>query len=71
MISQVIYSVTSRSSFEDVPALISQLQQHFDEIYTPIVLVGNKSDLVRERKVSYVEGLRLAQELKLPFLETR
>lgn len=36
----------------------------------PIVLVGNKTDLHRERKISTEEGKRLAEKWKAAFVET-
>ena len=36
----------------------------------PIVLVGNKSDLHNERRVTVEEGKELAKQMKAFFLET-
>lgn len=36
----------------------------------PIVLVGNKTDLHLERKISTEEGKRLAEKWKAAFVET-
>lgn len=36
---------------------------------TPIILVGNKKDLARERAVSYEDGKHLADEMKAKFVE--
>jgi len=35
----------------------------------PIVIVGNKSDLVEQRKVNKADAEQLAKELKCPFFE--
>ncbi|CAB1320892.1 unnamed protein product [Coregonus sp. 'balchen'] len=37
---------------------------------TPVVLVGNKSDLTHLRQVSVEEGKELAREFQCPFFET-
>ena len=36
----------------------------------PIILVGNKSDLQSDRRVSHEQGKKLAEEMKAVFLET-
>ena len=48
----LIYSVTSRQSFEEILILQQQIQQANDKDHFPIILVGNKCDLERERIVS-------------------
>jgi GTPase SAR1 family protein len=42
---------------------------HFDDFSTPVVIVGNKTDLHRERVVSTEEGKRLADSWKASFFE--
>lgn len=34
------------------------------------ILVGNKSDLEENRKVSFEDGMELAKHFEIPFLET-
>ena len=36
----------------------------------PIILVGNKTDLQSDRRVSQEQGKRLAEEMKAVFIET-
>ena len=36
----------------------------------PIILVGNKTDLQSDRRVSQEQGKRLAEEIKAVFIET-
>ncbi len=36
----------------------------------PIILIGNKSDLKSERKISYEEALSLATKWNIPYIET-
>ena len=68
---QIVYSITDRASFAQVPTLIDKLFRQFDGLYTPIVLVGNKCDLATQRKVSFAEGMMLAKKHTIPFIETR
>ena len=66
----LVYSVTSRTSFEELMTFYQQIQRVKDADYVPVVVVGNKSDLEDERQVSYEEGMYLAKQMNAPFLET-
>lgn len=66
----ICYSITDRRSFHEVrefKQLIYRVRRTAD---TPVVLVGNKSDLRQLRQVSREEGLALAREFGCPFFET-
>ncbi|XP_077112855.1 GTP-binding protein Rit1 isoform X4 [Ranitomeya variabilis] len=66
----ICYSITDRRSFHEVrefKQLIYRVRRTDD---TPVVLVGNKSDLSRLRQVSKDEGISLAREFSCPFFET-
>lgn len=54
----IVYSVTDKSSFEKASELRIQLRRARQSENIPIILVGNKSDLVRSREVS-VDGKRV------------
>ena len=67
----VMYSVTSRASFE----LVTKFQQKIfmvkdEEEYFPMVIVGNKCDLDDQREVTKDEGEELAKTIRCPFFET-
>ncbi len=47
----VVYSVTDKSSFLNAFDLLKTIRSNENENY-PIILVGNKSDLVRKRSIS-------------------
>lgn len=51
----IVYSVTDKVSFEKASELRIQLRRARQTEDIPIILVGNKSDLVRSREVS-VDG---------------
>lgn len=58
----VAYSITSQQSFQDIRSMREQILRvkgGSDRI--PILLVGNKVDLIHQREVSTVEGMALAQ----------
>uniref|UniRef100_A0A7N5JBW7 small monomeric GTPase n=1 Tax=Ailuropoda melanoleuca TaxID=9646 RepID=A0A7N5JBW7_AILME len=66
----ICYSITDRRSFHEVrefKQLIYRVRRTDD---TPVVLVGNKSDLKQLRQVTKEEGLALSREFSCPFFET-
>lgn len=66
----LVYSVTSRTSFEELMTYYQQILRVKDADYVPIFVVGNKSDLEEGRQVSYEEGANLAKHFNANFLET-
>jgi small GTP-binding protein len=48
----LVYSITSRQSFEEIMTYQQQILRVKDKDYFPIIVVGNKCDLERERVVS-------------------
>eukprot|EP01136_Pigoraptor_vietnamica_P040013 Opistho-1_new@909 len=66
----LVYSVTSRTSFEMVKIIREKLLNMTGTNSVPIVLVGNKTDLHLERVVSYEDGKALAAEWGCQFLES-
>lgn len=48
----LVYSITSRSSFEEITSFQQQILRVKDKDYFPIIVVGNKCDLETERQVS-------------------
>jgi len=68
----ILYSVTDRSSFEEVETFRTQILQVKEcdgSAAPPIVLVGNKCDLEDDRKVPTQEGQHLAQQWRCDFYE--
>ena len=54
----LVYSITSRQSFEEIVTFQQQILRVKDKDYFPIIVVGNKCDLEHERQVS-TEGMSL------------
>jgi GTPase KRas protein len=52
----LVYSITSRASFEEVMAYQKTILRVKDKDFFPMILVGNKCDLGHERQVS-IKGL--------------
>ncbi|KAI4272843.1 MAG: hypothetical protein LQ337_005032 [Flavoplaca oasis] len=48
----LVYSITSRQSFEEIMTFQQQILRVKDRDYFPIIIVGNKCDLDGERQVS-------------------
>ncbi|KAM3829234.1 GTP-binding protein RAD [Vipera latastei] len=66
----IVYSVTDKVSFEKASELRIQLRRARQSEDIPIILVGNKSDLVRSREVSVDEGRACAVVFDCKFIET-
>jgi len=66
----LVYSITSRQSFEEIMTFQQQILRVKDKDYFPIILVGNKCDLESERQVTRQEGDSLARSFGCHFIET-
>ncbi|MCJ1275832.1 Ras GTPase [Puttea exsequens] len=66
----LVYSITSRQSFEEILTFQQQILRVKDKDYFPIIIVGNKCDLGSEREVSLQEGENLARQFGCAFIET-
>ncbi|KAK8079537.1 hypothetical protein PG997_007355 [Apiospora hydei] len=66
----LVYSITSRQSFEEITTFQQQILRVKDKDYFPMVVVGNKCDLESEREVSRQEGEQLAKNFNCSFIET-
>lgn len=65
----LVYSIASRSSFEEIIAFHQQILRVKDRDQFPMVIIGNKCDLDRERQVSEEEGQAIARQFGCPFME--
>jgi len=66
----LVYSIISKSSFEEVRLLYDKILRTKDTDKVPLVLVGNKCDLATGRDVETSEGEDLARSWDCPFYET-
>lgn len=66
----LVYSITSRPTFDEVSILFDKIHRTKDADKVPIVLVGNKCDLKEDRQVEYTEGAELAKSFQCAFFET-
>ncbi|XP_037532247.1 GTP-binding protein GEM [Nematolebias whitei] len=66
----LLYSITDRASFLRAAELRISLRRLRPARHTPIILVGNKCDLVRRREVSTSEARACAAVFDCKFIET-
>eukprot|EP01129_Flabellula_baltica_P012476 TRINITY_DN5643_c0_g1_i1.p1 TRINITY_DN5643_c0_g1~~TRINITY_DN5643_c0_g1_i1.p1 ORF type:complete len:240 (-),score=39.77 TRINITY_DN5643_c0_g1_i1:100-744(-) len=65
----LVYSITSRKSIEDLVGIRESILTHKNSDNVPMVLVGNKSDLVKKREIENAEGKEYAAQFGCPFTE--
>ena len=65
----LVYSITSRQSFEEIMTFQQQILRVKDKDYFPIIVVGNKGDLDSERQVSR-QGASMAPRFIVPRWQT-
>jgi GTPase KRas protein len=66
----LVYSVTSRASFDELREFHKQILRVKDRDTFPMILVANKCDLAADRSVSVEEGRALARDLQCRYVET-
>ncbi|THU83007.1 ras protein [Dendrothele bispora CBS 962.96] len=66
----LVYSIASRSTFEWLETLRHSIERTLGNGNFIMMVVGNKSDMVSERKVSTEEGAELARQFGCEFIET-
>lgn len=65
----VVYDITDKNSFDSLDNWVSEVSSIANKRII-IIIIGNKSDLEKERKVSKEEGKKKANSLHAAFLET-
>jgi GTPase KRas len=65
----LVYSITSRQSFEEISTFQQQILRTKDKDYFPMIVVGNHCDREDERQVSKQEGAALARGFDCRFVE--
>lgn len=66
----MVYSVTDLHSYENIKNFYTQILRVKDKDAYPMLLVANKIDLVRQRRVTEKDGRALAANLRVPYVET-
>ncbi|CAJ0642412.1 11384_t:CDS:2, partial [Entrophospora sp. SA101] len=66
----LVYSISSRSTFEQVEKFKDQIIRVKGSNKIPLILIGNKCDKHTEREVSREEGINMAKRLGCEFFES-
>ena len=64
----LVFSLIDKKSFDSVENWINQIKEEASESIL-IILVGNKSDLIEKRVISYEEAEKLAKEFNINYFE--
>ena len=64
----IVYDISNTESFDKLDYWIEQIKTNAQE-YVKMILFGNKSDIIEERKVSKEEGEQYAKNNKIKFFE--
>ncbi|MFW9937759.1 MAG: GTP-binding protein [Candidatus Thorarchaeota archaeon] len=59
----IVFDLTNKDSFKNVTYWHNELKEFLENKDLPIIIIGNKTDVVDKRMVSYEEGIQLAKEL--------
>ncbi|XP_059165063.1 ras-related protein M-Ras-like [Physella acuta] len=66
----LVYSVTDRQSFENISNFHTQILRVKDRDTFPMIIAANKVDLLHQRLVTEEQGLHLAANLRVTYIET-
>lgn len=66
----MVFSIMDKNSFEEIDGFYKQILRVKDRDEFPMILVGNKSDLKADRKVTEAEATKKAQSLKVEYVES-
>ncbi|XP_006831996.1 PREDICTED: ras-like protein family member 11A [Chrysochloris asiatica] len=65
----LVYSITDSDSYQSIRPLYQHIRKVHPDPKAPVIIVGNKGDLLHARQVQTHDGIQLASELGSPFLE--
>jgi len=68
----IVFDVTNEDSFDQARSYYNEIKQYNQEhgIDVPVLLVGNKIDLFRERVINKLTATRFCEEVGIPYIET-
>ena len=65
----MVYDITDLESFQNLNSWLIEIEKNASKnVYK--ILIGNKSDLESERKVTYEQGAEFAAQYGMKFIET-
>ena len=65
----MVYDITDADSFSNLNTWLIEIEKNASK-YVYKILIGNKSDLESERKVTYQQGQDFANQYGMKFIET-
>ena len=65
----LIYAINNKKTFENIENWLNEIENKKKKNNIPLVLIGNKIDLEKEREVSFQEGEKLALKYGMQFYE--
>ncbi|KAM9189739.1 ras-like protein family member 11A [Dugong dugon] len=65
----LVYSITDYNSYQSIRPLYQHIRKVHPDSRAPVIIVGNKGDLLHARQVQTRDGIQLANELGSLFLE--
>ena len=65
----LVYDITKEKSFENIEKWLSELRENGQEHMT-LMLIGNKSDFAKDRKVKTEDAASYAEKETMALLET-
>lgn len=65
----LVFSLTDHASFDEIPKFQRQILRVKDRDEFPMLMVGNKSDLESQRRVSLEEAQNFSRTLGIPYIE--
>ncbi len=65
----IVYAINNKESFNNSISWMNEIEEKKCKDNVPVILIGNRSDLKDERKVSYKEGENFAKKYNIKFFE--
>ena len=66
----LIFDLTDENSFNQINDWMDQIYNNTDKKLISLILIGNKSDLINERKIQKEKGEEMAENLHIKYFET-
>jgi len=72
----IAFDLTKKESFDNVMKWYNELEKFIDQRKIPLIIIGNKADLVDQRTISYQDGVDLVSDfskninIKASYIET-
>jgi small GTP-binding protein len=72
----IVFDLTNKTSFENIKIWYNELENHVQGREIPIIIIGNKSDLLEQRAISYQDGVDFVNDMaktskvKISYIET-